>query len=121
MRASLLIAVCACGGILIACGGPRPDARTTVIPPAPATAKTCNDVKPRVEDLYRTDPVSKRGPDFVGDNTAMVMNDCAKRPELVACLARVATVADLEHQCLIPIDDEGTEGSYLQAKDVSGK
>jgi hypothetical protein len=41
----------------------------------------------------------------------MVMNDCTKDPgKFVPCLAKVATVADLEKTCLVPLDDEGTEG-----------
>ena len=77
-------------------------------------AKTCDDVKARVADLYRAEAKVKepsRVDDAVADNTAMVMKDCAKQPgAAVPCLAKVATVAELEKQCLIPIDDEGTEG-----------
>ena len=112
MRALLLL-IAACGGT---------SAPITSPPPPPATgAKTCDDVRPRIEQLYGADPMAKRVPDFVTDNTAMVMNDCAKQPHLVVCLARASTVADLERTCLVPIDDEGSEASYLQAKDVSGR
>ena len=42
------------------------------------------------------------------------MNDCAKAPaKLTACIAAITTVAELEARCLIPIDDEGTEGDKL--------
>jgi O-acetylhomoserine/O-acetylserine sulfhydrylase-like pyridoxal-dependent enzyme len=70
-------------------------------------------VKPRVEDLYRTEAQQKepkRIDEAVADNTQMVMNDCAKDPaKTVPCLASVASVAELEKNCLIPLDDEGTE------------
>jgi hypothetical protein len=71
-------------------------------------------VRPRVEQLYRAEAQAKeptRVDDAVADNTHMVMNDCAKDPaKIVPCLAKAATVSELEKDCLIPLDDEGTEG-----------
>jgi hypothetical protein len=41
----------------------------------------------------------------------MIMNDCVKDPtKLAPCLAAAASVAQMEHECVIPLDDEGTEG-----------
>jgi hypothetical protein len=41
----------------------------------------------------------------------MIMNDCVKNPTKYApCLAAAATVAQMEQECVIPLDDEGTEG-----------
>ena len=80
---------------------------------ATSTATTCDGVKPRVEAMYRSEAQQKepkRVDEAVSDNVTMVMNDCAKDPKLVACLAKVATIAELEKTCLIPLDDEGTEG-----------
>ncbi len=81
---------------------------------APVTATTCDGVKPRVEALYRAEAQQQeptRVEEAVSDNTTMVMNDCAKDPgTFVPCLAAVATVPELEKTCLIPLDDEGTEG-----------
>ena len=38
------------------------------------------------------------------------MNDCAVDPaKIVPCLAKAVTVSELEKDCLIPLDDEGTE------------
>jgi hypothetical protein len=75
-------------------------------------------VKPRVEQLYRVEAQSKepkRVDEAVADNTTMAMNDCAKDPgKLVPCLARVPTAAALEKECLIPLDDEGTEAEALR-------
>lgn len=77
-------------------------------------AKTCGDVKLRVEQMYRDEArvkEPKRIDEAVADNTAMVMNDCANDPgKMVPCLAGVPSVAELEKQCLIALDDEGTEG-----------
>ncbi len=80
----------------------------------PVEATTCEGVKPRIEAMYRAEAQQrepKRVEDAVADNTTMVMNDCAKDPKRVACLAKVPTVAELEKTCLIPLDDEGTEGA----------
>jgi hypothetical protein len=80
----------------------------------PVTATTCDGVRPRVEALYRGEAQQKepaRVEEAVSDNTTMAMNDCTKDPaKIVPCLAKVATVAELEKTCLIPLDDEGTEG-----------
>ena len=80
---------------------------------APITATTCDEIKPRVEAMYRAEAQQKepkRVEEATSDNTTMVMNDCTKQPKLVACLAKVATIAELEKTCLIPLDEEGTEG-----------
>lgn len=86
---------------------------------APVDATTCEGVRPRVEAMYRAEAQQrepKRVEDAVADNTTMVMNDCAKQPTLVACLAKVATIGELERTCLVPLDDEGSEGSEGGAK-----
>ena len=86
---------------------------STVATTAPSDATTCEGVKPRVEAMYRVEAQQKepkRVDEAVSDNVTMVMNDCAKDPKLVRCLANVQTIADLEKTCLIPLDDEGTEG-----------
>lgn len=105
--------------LLVACACP---AKPTTTAPAtgsgsavaPIEATTCDQVKPRVEAMYRGEAQQKepkRVDEAVADNTTMVMNDCAKDPgKFVPCLAKVATVAELEKTCLIPLDDEGTEG-----------
>lgn len=80
---------------------------------APVTATTCDGIKARVEAMYRAEAQQKepaRVEEATSDNTTMVMNDCTKDPKLVACLAKVATIAELEKTCLIPLDEEGTEG-----------
>jgi hypothetical protein len=82
---------------------------------APVTsATTCDGVKAKVEGLYRAEAQQKepkRVDEAVSDNTTMVMNDCVKDPaKFVPCLNKAATIAEIEKQCLIPLDDEGTEG-----------
>lgn len=79
-----------------------------------AGAKTCADVQAKVEALYRAEAEvkePKRVAEAVADNTAMVMNDCNKDPgKAVPCLVKAQSVSELEQQCLVPLDDEGTEG-----------
>jgi hypothetical protein len=78
------------------------------------TATTCDSVRGKIEELYRADAQvkeRKRVEDSVADNTRMALNDCAKDPaKFVSCIAKAQSVADLEKQCLVPLDDEGTEG-----------
>lgn len=108
--------------LVAACSGKPKTAPTTqgsgsnevaVVTP-PSSAKTCDEVKPRVEQMYRAEAQAKepkRVDEATADNTAMAMKDCATDPaKFVPCLANVPTIAELEKQCLVPIDDEGTEG-----------
>jgi hypothetical protein len=78
-----------------------------------ANATTCDGVRAKIEELYRAEAQvkePKRVEDAVADNTRMVLNDCAKDPAKFApCIAKAASVADLEKLCLVPLDDEGTE------------
>jgi hypothetical protein len=83
--------------------------------PPPVTGVTkCDEVRGRVEQLYRGEAQAKepkRVEDAVADNTAMVLRDCATDPaRFVPCIAAAKSVAELEKQCVVPLDDEGTEG-----------
>ncbi len=103
---------------LVACACPSKQAATPGAgsgSAAPAHAPTsCADVRPKVEQLYRADAQQrepKRVDEAMADNTQMVMADCAKDPaRTVPCLAKAETIAELEKQCLIPLDVVGTEG-----------
>jgi hypothetical protein len=105
--------------MLLGCACPAKPATTP--PPAgsgsnvaPPVATSCDAQKSKVEALYRAEAQAKepkRVDEATADNTAMVMKDCAKQPDKAsACLAKVTTVAELEKECLIPLDPEGTEG-----------
>jgi hypothetical protein len=113
----VIVALCACSSS----HGTGPGSGSTgsglgSAPPV-ANARTCDEVKARVEQMYRGEAQvkePKRVEQAVADNTTMVMNDCAKDPaKAVPCLAQAGSVADLEKQCLIQLDDEGTEGQAL--------
>jgi hypothetical protein len=82
---------------------------------ASATA-ACDAVRPKVAQLYRAE-LRDRDParidQAVADNTTMVLNDCIQTPDRTpACVAAATTIRELE-ACLIPLDDEGTEGDRL--------
>ncbi len=104
-------------GMLLGCACPSKPATTPTTgsgSAAPVAITTCDGAKPKVEALYRAEAQAKepkRVDEAVADNTAMVMTDCNKQPDrAVPCLAKVTTVAELEKECLIPLDAEGTEG-----------
>lgn len=83
-----------------------------------ATETSCESVRAKIEQLYRTEAQAKepkRVDEAVADNTAMVLGDCAKAPaQVVACINGVTTLADLEAKCLRALDDEGSEGKELR-------
>lgn len=118
-RALILVVLFACSGKTNGTGTGSGTGSTNIKPPDPvANAKTCDDVKARVQSMYRAEAQAhepKRVEEAVADNTAMVMNDCAKDPsKFVPCLAKAASVAELEKQCLVPLDEEGTDGEALR-------
>jgi len=105
---------CACPGS----GGTRAGGGSSSGSNAGDAAQLCEGIRPKVEQLYRAEAEAKepkRVAEAVADNTTMVMNDCAKAPARVApCVNAASSVAELERQCLVPLDDEGTEGEELK-------
>ncbi|HUJ63075.1 MAG TPA: hypothetical protein VLX92_31475 [Kofleriaceae bacterium] len=101
---------------LVACASPSksPAAPTGAGSGSAPAAATCDGVRSRVEQLYRAEARAKeptRVAEATADNTAMVMADCAKDPATrVPCLEKADSVAQIEKDCVIPLDDEGTEG-----------
>ncbi len=79
----------------------------------------CDGAAGRIEGLYqaaagveRAEPTTE-----VKDNVAMVLAECRTAPDRVlACLAKVNSVLQLETLCLAPLDDEGSEGLTFQGK-----
>ena len=108
--------------LLVACSSKQGPSTTgsgsTGINTPPATG--CDGAKAKVEQLYKAEAVAKAEKDdriaeSVADNTQMVMNECVKSPDkVVACINKVSTSAELEKQCLEPLDDAGTEGEALR-------
>ncbi len=109
-RAVLAVLLVACGSKQ---GGTGSGTGTGTQPPT-GPISDCTSARPKVEQLYRADAQAKepkRVDEAVADNTQMVMKECAKDPAKVsACIAKATTTDDIEKQCLVPLDDEGTEG-----------
>ena len=115
MKSVLLVLVVACSSKQ---GPSATGSGSTVINTPPATG--CDGAKVKVEQIYRADASAKgekaeRVPEFVSDNTQMVMNECVKAPDkVVACINKVSSAAELEKTCLVQLDEEGTEGEALR-------
>jgi len=106
---------------VLGCGTSKPPAGTSAGSAtgssAGGTGTACDAARAKVEQLYRAEAQArepKRVDEAVADNTTMVMNDCVRAPaKVAACIAGVASVADLETRCLVALDDEGSEGDPL--------
>lgn len=80
----------------------------------------CDKSRDRVKALYEEQAKAEAKPDdsdevralraqIVEDNTHMVMVDCRAQPGRFApCLEAAVSVEQMERDCLIPLDDEGT-------------
>lgn len=115
---TLTLAACGCKGK--GAGGPSGNGN----PPDPAA---CTAQQARVHQLYTAEAATAAKPDDspeavalraqeTDDNTAMALADCGKDPARFApCLASATSVAQLERDCLIPLDDQGAvEGTYFK-------
>ena len=119
--ALLICGACACpskqAGGPAGSGGSGSGSSVTATEPVKVDASSCAGVRAKVEALYRAEAQQKepkRVDDAVADNTAMVMADCAKAPAKIApCIAGATSVAELEKACLVPVDEEGSEGDAL--------
>jgi hypothetical protein len=107
--------------LLAACGGKNHgDGTGTGTSSASASASAdCKAIEPHVRELYHAEATAAASGEDVEeqttDNVTMVMNDCAAKPDKVAaCAGAAKTVAELEKQCLIPLDDEGSEGDRFK-------
>jgi len=103
---------------LLACGCPSKPAEAPTGGTGEAggvpSGTTCEAMRGKVEQLVRAgtrEPDPARLAERVADNTTMVMNDCRKAPDkTTACIAEATSIQELEARCLVPLDDEGTEG-----------
>jgi hypothetical protein len=102
----VLVSACAC----------KSGSRDHTGPGGKPGGASCDAIKDHGADLYRAESsADKDAPalaeEQVADNVQMVIDDCAQQPDKVApCAAKATSVADLEQRCLIPLDEEGTEG-----------
>ena len=79
-------------------------------------ADPCAAMAPKVEGLYRALPTDSGAgdagialqADLLAANVHMVLKDCRTDPAtFVPCLTKAQTVAEIESDCLVPLDDEG--------------
>ncbi|MEZ4402224.1 MAG: hypothetical protein R3B06_19520 [Kofleriaceae bacterium] len=75
----------------------------------------CDAVALHVTDLYQANAErTKLTPGEVADNVAMVLGECKTAPGRVApCAAKATAVTVLERDCLLPLDDQGSEGTQF--------
>lgn len=124
---ALALAACASGkpAATPGSGGSGAGSAPVAVPSGPIT--TCEGATGKLQALYRADAeatmpgadkAAKRD-ELVADNVHMVMVDCAKDPtRVVPCLDKAKALADVEHGCLAPLDDEGTEGDAIKANNL---
>jgi len=115
--ALLATAACNCSGGGKGGGGSGSNA-TPRDPSAPIDAR-CVRARGPIEALYRAEAAAEqldpaRAEEMVRDNTTMVMNECAGRPQVAECAVTARSAKQLEADCLRPLDDEGTEGSTIR-------
>jgi hypothetical protein len=102
--AFVFVTACACGSSGKKGTGPGSDA-----------GATCDGIKAHVEELYKAVASGDHADEEVADNTQMVLDDCAANPDKVAnCTMKAKSAADLEARCLIPLDEEGSEGDQFK-------
>lgn len=111
-----VLAVLLTGAVACTCGGGGAGGAGTQ--PTAGNAG-CEKARGKIESLYRDEATdasfsAERVEEMVKDNTTMVMNECARRPEVAACASKARTSLQLEADCLQPLDDEGSEGSSIR-------
>jgi hypothetical protein len=87
-------------------------------------AKGCDDLRGSIEAIYRREPAPApaAGEDpakaaalqqeILADNVDMVLRDCRREPgRFVPCIKAASSATQLERDCLIPLDEEGSEGA----------
>jgi len=93
-------------------------------------ADPCAALASKVEGLYRgaseaptTDAGVQLANELVAANVHMVLKDCRTDPAtFVPCLSKAKSTADIESECLIPLDDEGrVEGRTFGPADRSNR
>lgn len=88
--------------------------------------KVCDEARAHVETLYTNEMPDLTGAEpekvelerqIVTDNVDMMLIDCRKNPRRFApCLKSAVSVAQMERDCLLPLDDEGREGNQFLNK-----
>lgn len=82
----------------------------------------CDALKAKVEGLYRKSAKSEEvsinlQSEYISANLHMVMKDCQRDAAVLPCLQRSKSVAEIESNCLLPLDDQGN----AEAKEFSAQ
>lgn len=110
-----MLAVLLTGAVACTCGGGGAGGGAQ----PPAGGSGCEQARAKIEGLYRAEATdaslsAERIEEMVKDNTTMVMNECARRPQVAKCAGKARTSLQLEADCLQPLDDEGSEGATIR-------
>ena len=89
----------------------------------PVDPRVCDEARAHVTSLYRaempntqnaTADVAALEEQIVADNVDMMLIECrANARRFVPCLASAVSVAQMERDCLVALDDQGSEGSQF--------
>lgn len=109
---SLLVGLgvgCTCGGSKPLPGGGPVD---------PVAVQSCAGLTEKLAALYGEEAAAagaskERQEEAVRDNSAMVLAECARRPEVVRCAISATSAAELERKCLLPLPEDGSEAAAL--------
>lgn len=106
-----VVAACACKGGAGGGTGPGTGSGTGGGDPA-----ACAGLEAHVAGLYRASAERTKMTDAeIADNVAMVLGECKQAPgRVVPCAQQATAVAQLEQQCLAPLDDVGSEGDRFR-------
>ncbi len=112
-RAALLATLIACGQGNGPSGEQRPKIRPVASDGALDTTACSDALQTHVRNLYEaaapSEGIAKAAlADYLEANREMVMNDCRANPPAISeCVLASQSVARLESDCLITLDDEG--------------
>jgi hypothetical protein len=121
--ALLAIGACACKG------GGGSEGTGPGKPSGPGAVKSCDDLRGAIEAIYRREPApapaagedpakaAALAQEILSDNVDMVLADCRRQPDRsVPCIKAAQSVPQLEHDCLVPLDEEGSEGTAFTGR-----
>lgn len=103
-------------GVGCTCGGSKPPPGGGPIDPT--AVQRCAGLTDKLAALYGAEAAaagasSERQAEAVRDNSAMVLAECARRPEVERCAANATSAAELERRCLLPLPEDGSEAAAL--------
>lgn len=117
-----LLGLFGCSNGAKATGNTAPPSAIDAGPTGPAAVADCDKLRDHIAGIYqRAQPVDinaakqERRNAVTKDNVSMVIADCRKDPPRFApCIKAAVSVSQLERDCLIKLDDDGSvEGRHF--------